>query len=48
VEVVLVEGIAVEHLFPDGRLKPHPPTPEARRAARHLVYDLDADRTLSL
>ena len=46
--LVLIEDVAVEHLFHDGRLAPHPPTPEARRAGDHLVYDLDADRPLSL
>ena len=44
--LVLVEDVAVEHLFHDGRLSPHPPTPEARRAGDHLVYDLTADRPL--
>jgi uncharacterized protein (DUF488 family) len=43
---VLVEDFAVEHLFHDGRLTPHPPTPEVRRAGDHLVYDLAADRPL--
>ena len=44
--LVLVEGLAVEHLFPDGRLVPHPATPEARRVDDHLVYDLSVDRSL--
>lgn len=44
--LVLVEDVAVEHLFHDGRLAAHPPTPEARRADHHLVYDLTADRPL--
>ena len=37
--LVLVEGVAVRHLFHDGRLTPHPPTPEARRDDDHLVYE---------
>jgi uncharacterized protein (DUF488 family) len=44
--LVLVESLAVEHLFHDGRLTPHPPTPEARKAGHHLVYDLTADQPL--
>jgi uncharacterized protein (DUF488 family) len=44
--LVLVAGVAVEHLFHDGRLRPHPPSPEARRVGDHLVYDIDADRPL--
>jgi uncharacterized protein (DUF488 family) len=44
--LVLVEGLAVEHLFHDGRLEPHPATPEARLAGDHLVYDLTVDRSL--
>jgi len=31
----------VEHLFHDGRLQPHRPTPEARVDGRRLVYDGD-------
>ena len=34
----IVEGITVEHLFHDGRLTGHVPTPEARPAGRHLTY----------
>ena len=37
--LVLVEGEAVEHLFHDGRLTPHPVTPGARRAGKRVVYD---------
>jgi uncharacterized protein (DUF488 family) len=39
--VVLVHGTAVEHLFHDGRLQAHRPTPEARVEGRRLVYDGD-------
>ena len=38
--LVLVEQVAVEHLFQDGRVAPHPPTPEARRDGGRVVYDL--------
>jgi uncharacterized protein (DUF488 family) len=38
--LVLVEGVAVEHLFHDGRLAEHPPMPEARRVGEHVVYDV--------
>jgi uncharacterized protein (DUF488 family) len=44
--LVLVVGAPVDHLFHDGRLVEHPPTPEARRAGGHLVYDLEAERPL--
>lgn len=36
--LVLVEEMRVEHLFHDGRLVEHVPTPEARRVDDHLVY----------
>jgi uncharacterized protein (DUF488 family) len=36
---VLLRGAAVEHLFHDGRVDPHRPTPEARVDGRRLVYD---------
>jgi uncharacterized protein (DUF488 family) len=36
--LVLIEGIGVEHLFHDGRLVEHVPTPEARRLDDRLVY----------
>jgi uncharacterized protein (DUF488 family) len=36
---VLLRDAAVEHLFHDGRLAPHPPMPEARRDGNRLVYD---------
>ena len=36
---VLLRGAAVEHLFHDGRLDPHRPTPEARVDEQRLVYD---------
>jgi uncharacterized protein (DUF488 family) len=38
--LVLVEDVVVEHLFHDGRLTPHDPIPEARRAGDHVVYDV--------
>ena len=37
--LVLIEGVHVEHLFPDGRLTDHPVTPGARAAGSHVVYD---------
>ena len=39
--VVLVREMPVEHLFHDGRLEAHRPTPEARVDGRRLVYDGD-------
>jgi uncharacterized protein (DUF488 family) len=36
--LVLVDGIPVEHVFHDGRIAAHPPTPEAQPAGDHLVY----------
>jgi uncharacterized protein (DUF488 family) len=36
---VLLRGAAVEHLFHDGRVTPHHPTPEARLDGRRVVYD---------
>jgi len=44
--LVLVEGVAVEHLFHDGRLVPHAGSREARRDGDHLVYDVDEQRPL--
>jgi uncharacterized protein (DUF488 family) len=38
--LVLVAGIEVEHVLPDGRLSPHNPTPEARREGDRVVYEL--------
>ena len=38
----LVEDVVVEHLFHDGRLDRHPPTPEARRSGDIVVYDVGA------
>jgi len=38
--LVLVHDVVVEHLFHDGRLIRHDPTPEARRAGDHVVYDV--------
>ena len=37
--LVLVEALPVEHLFHDGRVSTHAPSPEARRADDHVVYD---------
>ena len=49
---VLLREHPVSHLFHDGRLAPHPPTPEARveradDAPAVLVYDLGGDRPLA-
>jgi uncharacterized protein (DUF488 family) len=44
--LVLVEDVAVEHLFHDGRLVAHVPTPEARREEDHVVYDLASQPSL--
>ncbi|WP_019873285.1 DUF488 family protein [Sporichthya polymorpha] len=41
--LVLVSGVAVEHLFHDGRLADHPVTPGARPAGDHVVYDAVPD-----
>jgi uncharacterized protein (DUF488 family) len=38
--LVLVHDVVVEHLFHDGRLTRHEPTPEARRSGGHVVYDV--------
>ena len=38
--LVLVHDVVVEHLFHDGRLTRHDPTPEARRHGDHVVYDV--------
>jgi len=35
----LLRGAEVVHLFHDGRLQPHPVTPEARREGDDVVYD---------
>ena len=37
--VVLLRGAAVEHLFHDGRLDSHQPTPEARVDGLRVVYN---------
>ena len=34
------DGVVVEHLFDDGRLAEHEPTPEARLAGDQVVYDV--------
>lgn len=44
--LVLVEEIRVEHLFHDGRLVEHAPTPEARRVEDRVVYDVTAQGSL--
>jgi uncharacterized protein (DUF488 family) len=36
---VLLRGVDVEHLFHDGRVAPHRPTPEARVEGQRVVYD---------
>lgn len=47
--LVLVEGVAVEHLFHDGRRQAHLPTPEARVDERGVVvYDLGRPPPLPL
>lgn len=38
--LVLVEEVLVAHLFHDGRLTPHAPTPEARLDGDKVVYDV--------
>ena len=37
---VLLHGVDVRHLMPDGRLTPHPPTAGVRVAGDELVYDV--------
>lgn len=44
--LVLVESADVEHLFHDGRLDRHTPSPEARRAGPRVVYDVGEQQTL--
>jgi uncharacterized protein (DUF488 family) len=49
---VLLHGCDVVHLFHDGRLDPHQPSPEARVTQRDdgtqvVVYDVGVDRPLS-
>ena len=39
--LALVAGVRVEHVLPGGRLSPHGPTPQARAAGDHVVYDLE-------
>ena len=39
---VLLRGVEVQHLMPDGRLTPHPPTDGVRVAGDELVYDVIA------
>ena len=44
--LVLVDGVVVEHLFHDGRLATHSPTPEARAVDGAVVYDRGAQGSL--
>jgi uncharacterized protein (DUF488 family) len=44
--LVLLRSVTVAHLFHDGRLAAHPPTPEARVATHELVYDLGSTAPL--
>lgn len=44
--LVLVRQVRVEHLFHDGRLVDHPPTPQARQCGGHVVYDVGAQEPL--
>jgi uncharacterized protein (DUF488 family) len=37
--LVLLDGVRVRHLFPDGSATDHAPMPEARVERGHLVYD---------
>lgn len=41
--LVLLHGVAVEHLFHDGRLAAHTPSREARVEGGRLVYDVGVD-----
>jgi uncharacterized protein (DUF488 family) len=44
--LVALDDTPVEHVFHDGRLQPHPVTPEARVADDRLVYDLGQQTSL--
>ena len=44
--LVLLDDVEVEHLFHDGRLQEHPPTPEVRVDGERLVYDVGLQPTL--
>lgn len=44
--LVLVHDVVVEHLFHDGRLDRHDPTPEARRSGDRVVYDVGVSAPL--
>lgn len=44
--LVLLRDVAVEHLFHDGRLQEHPPTPEARVDGGRVVYDVGENRPM--
>lgn len=44
--LTLIEEVDVEHLFHDGRLVAHSPTPEARVVDGRLVYDAGTQPTL--
>lgn len=38
--LVLVHGVVVQHVFHDGRVTRHSPTPEARVEERRVIYDV--------
>jgi uncharacterized protein (DUF488 family) len=44
--VEVLWGVPVLHLFHDGRLVRHQPSPEARAAGDHLVYDVGSSEPL--
>ena len=44
--LVLVSGVAVEHLFHDGSMRAHEPTAEARADGDRVVYDVGQARLL--
>lgn len=46
--LVLVESQAVEHLFHDGRLQSHPPTPGARVDGHRVLYGAIEAETLPM
>jgi uncharacterized protein (DUF488 family) len=37
-DYLLANGVAVEHIFPNGQTKPHAMTPEARNDAGRVIY----------
>ncbi|CAN5700687.1 DUF488 domain-containing protein [soil metagenome] len=44
--LVLVERVEVEHLFHDGRMNRHSPTPEARAVDGAVIYDVGTQGSL--